>query len=654
MRPRRPTTLLMLLVVILGLAAFDYFLVPPRTSTVEAQTVDIVPSHAQAPNGPNVVEEVNASFTVEIKVENEDKLYVGDSVKFEAVVETLAGDPVIPTAVVWDFAGLSVGYDMKTSFKFPAAGDYTVTVQVQRGVEEAVGVKSVNIKVIPLACTPPDKDASSVIPSEYTTYGTLTTLAFAPVPANARMEVEWQKHDETFLGTGRTAALAVYKLVDELPVNTGKVDRMWTNETSEWVVAKVSPPEGCNWEPFRRGRRVYITDQSISGLNLEIRNDAKLDHVLYMTATATTGTNISFLWPKDLPVVEEDGAIVNGYSESDDALFSYRKVKYPDQGDYEVSVTAINSVNVLTVNRTAKARRVRQPKSIFDNSPKSVDTPITFVVLGVDSRDDASFQWNFGDGKISTDGSPVDHAYELAGRYNVTVDVTSDGITETVSTIAYVEVEKKSGNVAITVEPDDQQSFGEVLKFCADPQTGLSYDWNFGVKSEANISGNSVDGDGDGGIVEGEPHCRTYTYKTSDSATNTNRFVVSVEVSVDDNDDNNLYGDLGLELRDISGTGHQMTRPRKLLYLPHVADGAIDRASRIASGSDVVGDQSAPTATEVPVPANTPAPPTSTPLPVAPTDTPVPPTSTPLPTATPVPVEPPGTIPQPPGTIPQP
>ena len=125
------------------------------------------------------------------------------------------------------------------------------------------------------------------------------------------------------------------------------------------------------------------------------------------------------------------------------------------------------------------------PTASFTASPDSPDAGETVSFDASTSSDAdgsiASYEWAFGDGETAT-GESVDHAYDAAGDYDVTLTVTDDdgataSVTETISV-------GDAPNQPPTADAGDDQTVEENGSVTLDATAssdpdgdGLSYDW---------------------------------------------------------------------------------------------------------------------------------------------------------------------------------
>ena len=107
------------------------------------------------------------------------------------------------------------------------------------------------------------------------------------------------------------------------------------------------------------------------------------------------------------------------------------------------------------------------------NTSPEVDELITFTN---NSENATSFEWNFGDGNLSTKTNPT-HAFAQAGSFIVTLTATGDGGSSTsnkeitvvdLTPIADFKIDRATAAV------------GETITFTNTSQNAATYQWNFG------------------------------------------------------------------------------------------------------------------------------------------------------------------------------
>ncbi|MEI9957504.1 MAG: PKD domain-containing protein [Ferruginibacter sp.] len=157
---------------------------------------------------------------------------------------------------------------------------------------------------------------------------------------------------------------------------------------------------------------------------------------------------------------------------------------YFNSGFYTVTLTVTNASGS---NTTTKLQYIKlDDKPVVDFSPSitagcfPLRVNFTDMSLG-GSAAIISWEWDFGDGFLSTAQSPF-HTYTAAGTYSVTLKVTNTGgCSKTVSRPNYIQV-----SPGVTVDFSNTQP-----QLCKPPETinftnlstgpgTLSYEWDFG------------------------------------------------------------------------------------------------------------------------------------------------------------------------------
>lgn len=158
---------------------------------------------------------------------------------------------------------------------------------------------------------------------------------------------------------------------------------------------------------------------------------------------------------------------------------------YFTSGNYTVKLTATNGNGTNTLERTNYITVHAIPNTNFT----TIDTlgcfphtvRFTDTSPPVAGHTNSTWEWNFGDGSISTLQNPT-HIYTASGNYNVTLKITNDkGCSKVFSKTAYIKV--SSGVVANFTKtapnfcnPPAAVSFTSIA---TGPGT-LNYAWNFG------------------------------------------------------------------------------------------------------------------------------------------------------------------------------
>jgi PKD repeat protein len=119
---------------------------------------------------------------------------------------------------------------------------------------------------------------------------------------------------------------------------------------------------------------------------------------------------------------------------------------YSAAGNYAVNLTAINANGTDSKRTTIKV--LEQPAAVFPVANFSNNVTSGYAPLSVQfndlSNNAAEWNWDFGDGAISTEQNPV-HIYFAAGNYTVTLKVSNTSSQDAKTSQIYVD--KNSDNL---------------------------------------------------------------------------------------------------------------------------------------------------------------------------------------------------------------
>ncbi|MEA3305022.1 MAG: PKD domain-containing protein [Patescibacteria group bacterium] len=169
---------------------------------------------------------------------------------------------------------------------------------------------------------------------------------------------------------------------------------------------------------------------------------------------------------------------------------------YRDSGEYEVKLTvtddnqskSTSSVMVYVLDKMI----VPEPDIQIFSSSKKMIAPAVVRFDASDSIDVdgeiVEYTWNFGDNSRKEMSQSVEHTYQKAGVYQITLDVTdNDGNTESIAKSIKISSAKQQPPVSdLQVQPDPPSiMMGESIVFDASQSYDLdgrimSYEWNFG------------------------------------------------------------------------------------------------------------------------------------------------------------------------------
>ena len=459
----------------------------------------------------------------------------GDAVDFSATVSN-TGDSSVTQVVSLSVNGnqidskevsIDAGAQTTVSFmdvdtsSFPE-GDHTVTIA--SGGSQASGTLTVEVD-------------SEPTPTEYTVQqtggGTAEEPAFTLEPEGDVFDDVDGDGDpsgpddlsaDVYLGYDADALYLTVEVTDDTHTAISGVD-MWQADSVQWAVGS-----GDTYGPEYG---LSLADGSTS-LHRWIDGNAQAGTDAVDATTSRSGSTTTY----DATVPWE-ALFAESKAPGDSFPFSVLVNESDDDsrdGVLEWALPAISndksvsSLGTLTLAEGSGGGN-ESPMAAFTASPSSVapDDTVTFEASGSSDSDGSieSYEWAFGDGSSAT-GQSVDHSYDSAGEYDVTLTVTDDdGATATNTQTITVEDEEEPPTASFTasstsVAPGDAVTFDASAS--SDPDGSIeSYEWTFGDGSSA--TGQSVDHSYDSA---GE-YDVTLTVTDDDGAPATNTQTITVE-----------------------------------------------------------------------------------------------------------------------------
>jgi gliding motility-associated-like protein len=154
---------------------------------------------------------------------------------------------------------------------------------------------------------------------------------------------------------------------------------------------------------------------------------------------------------------------------------------YGTEGNYNVTLTVTTDHGCT--HDTTKALDIYPPPIIdFTSDINSGCAPLTvnFTDLTVLSSGNISiWRWDFGDGNTSTQQNPT-HAYDSAGTYTVTLQVTTNFGCTDIFTFTNMITVYPNPIAAFTAQPNPTTEFDPIVYFTDQSWGATVWDWNFG------------------------------------------------------------------------------------------------------------------------------------------------------------------------------
>lgn len=164
------------------------------------------------------------------------------------------------------------------------------------------------------------------------------------------------------------------------------------------------------------------------------------------------------------------------------SLLSHPMHAYAANGTYTVSLTAAgpNGQDTETKTGYVTVSDPVPPSASFTSSPALVYTGVNVQFQDTSTGTVTGRSWSFGDGAMATASAPV-HAYNLPGRYTVSLTVSGPAGSDTAVQAGCVTVVQAGGPQAQFSASPTSTSVGTAVSF-TDQSTGLidNWLWDFG------------------------------------------------------------------------------------------------------------------------------------------------------------------------------
>ncbi|XP_078691028.1 polycystin-1-like isoform X3 [Branchiostoma floridae x Branchiostoma belcheri] len=159
-------------------------------------------------------------------------------------------------------------------------------------------------------------------------------------------------------------------------------------------------------------------------------------------------------------------------------------VTFPDFGQYDVAVVVSNSVSDSEASMTVNViELVTDVVVTASKTMASNEEEVTFTAVSMGTN--RTFVWNLGDGSpnIETSEPQVQHQYNLAGTFLVTVNVSND-LSSMKSTSLPVEILERISGLDLEITTTDTNNYAgqnEFTDFVATLTSGsnVTYSWRF-------------------------------------------------------------------------------------------------------------------------------------------------------------------------------
>ena len=340
----------------------------------------------------------------------------------------------------WDFGDGSPpvsGEGGTITHTYAHLGTYTVVLTASNSVGSSIASGTIEIKLYP---DPPVASFTSSSPDQVGQPTVFVNTSLDGGDDEENVSYAWD------LGDG-TSSAAQHPAHTYATVGTYLVSLTATNSFAS--------------DTFRD--TVLVTDVPIGGLAIDSDSPTTLGAATTFSATATSGTNISYLWAFG------DGA----FSTSQYPTHGYGAV-----GSYVVVLTATNGVGSQVLADTVQV--VDEPIEglrISHSGPTPLGSSTAFTAVTT-AGTNLAYLWDLGDGVTSTLQSPV-HTYPAIGEYTVVLTATNGWGSQVRFDAVSVRDVPISG---LSVIHDGPTMLGTATTFTAAVAAGTNviYNWNLG------------------------------------------------------------------------------------------------------------------------------------------------------------------------------
>ncbi len=157
---------------------------------------------------------------------------------------------------------------------------------------------------------------------------------------------------------------------------------------------------------------------------------------------------------------------------------------YTTAGKYTVSLTVKNEAGSNAVTKSSyinPTNSLMTPVASFSASSTSGNTPLKVTFTDTSKGNPTSWNWNFGDGKSSTEKSPT-HTYSTAGSYTVQLTVSNAAGNNTAIKSTYIKVAAVRQKPVASFSSNTTSGSAPLNVAFTDTSTGTptSWTWSFG------------------------------------------------------------------------------------------------------------------------------------------------------------------------------
>lgn len=355
---------------------------------------------------------------------NDSPTALGEQTTLTATV-TLEGEYIYE----WDLGDGSSATGQVVTHTYPTVGMYTAIVTATQGVREISDNTIVTIDEA-ISGLVADNDSPTVL-------GDATNFT-ALITAGTNVSYTWD------FGDG----------------NTGSGPN--PSHTYETVGDYTATVTATNSVSIQSATTEVTIDETITGLSAENDSPTALGEETTLTASITTGSNVSYEWDFG------DGTIGSG---------PVTTHTYLSVGDFTATVTATNSVSEEVATTIVTIEEAIAGLVASNDSPTIIGGETSFEAT-ISAGTGVTYEWDFGDGNTGSGSNPT-HIYTSVGEYTAIVTATNLVSSETDTTMVTVN---DVAIVGLNAENDSPTTLGQTTQFTAtiSAGTGVVYEWDFG------------------------------------------------------------------------------------------------------------------------------------------------------------------------------
>ncbi|MBN1318301.1 MAG: PKD domain-containing protein, partial [Anaerolineales bacterium] len=346
------------------------------------------------------------------------------------------------------------------SHVYPSVGNFTAVVTASNTAGRASVSTMVVINDVPIGGLSASNDGPTAL-------GDPTSIS-ASINAGTNVSYTWNLGDGSPLVTS-----------GGIDANHAMINHTYPAVGAFTVIVTASNSAGDAQDTTQ----VTVINQTITGLSALNDSPTLLGDTTTMTASIASGTNVSYTW--DMGDGTPPFTLVNGLDSR--SVVSHI---YPSIGDFNVTVTASNSINEQHTTTTVTIHDVPISGLTASNNSPSVKGASTTLTATITSGSNVVYTWNFGDSSppLVTSVSVVHHVYTTRGTYTATVSSRNTNNQQSATTRVTVTDIPVAGLSAINNSPTP---IGGSTTLAATITAGSNviFTWDFGDGSPLYQSG---------------------------------------------------------------------------------------------------------------------------------------------------------------------